>query len=41
MNSIYDYKSPEARVRTAQFLFDYAKSYRAEADERWQLCYAY
>ncbi len=41
MNSIYDYQSPEARVRTAQFLFAYAKSYRAEADERWQVCYEY
>ena len=41
MNCIYDYQTPEARVRTARFLFEYAKSYRAEADERWQLCYEY
>ncbi len=41
MNAIYDYQSPAARVRTAQFLHTYARNYRAEADERWRLCYDY
>jgi hypothetical protein len=41
MQKIYDYTSPEARVRTARFLYEYAKDYRADADGRWATLYDY
>lgn len=41
MFEIYDYQNPESRVRSARFLGEYARAYRAEADEKWALFYAY
>ncbi len=38
---IYDYQDPQARVRSARFLGEYARAYRAEADEKWTLFYEY
>lgn len=41
MNEIYDYHDAQSRVRCARFLGEYARGYRAEADEKWQKYYAY
>ncbi len=38
---IYDYQDPQARVRSARFLGEYARAYRAEADEKWARFYEY